>query len=64
MDQKLVDKQYLGNLEALVQARTEQLREAVMIVDELVGALKPFRPELAQKAIERLQRGLTTRDSS
>ena len=62
MDQELVDKQYLHNLEALVQARTDQLREAVMIIDELVGALKPFRPELAQKAVESLQRGLTSKD--
>jgi hypothetical protein len=62
MDQKLVDKQYLDDLEALVKARTEQLREAVIVIDELVGALKPFRPELAQKAMESLQRGLTTKD--
>ena len=60
MDEKLVDKQYLDNLEALVRARTEQLRAAVTIIDELVIALKPFRPELAQKVVATLEKGLTT----
>lgn len=62
MNEKLVDKQYLENLEALVHARTEQLRAAVTIIDELVVALKPFRPELAQKTVEPLQNGLTKTD--
>jgi methionyl-tRNA synthetase len=60
MDQKIDNSQYLANLEALVRARTEQLRTAVTLIDELVAALKPFRPELAQKAVESLQQGLTT----
>lgn len=62
MDEKLVDKQYLDNVEALVHARTEQLRAAVTIIDELVVALKPFRPESAQKVVETIQRGLTKND--
>ena len=58
MDPKLEDSQYLANLEALVRARTEQLRTAMTLIDELVAALKPFRPEVAQKAVESLQQGL------
>lgn len=46
-------QQYQANLEALLTARTEQLRKALTFIEELVAALKPFRPDLAQKAVEK-----------
>ena len=45
------------------KATTDQyfvLKNLSARIDELVAALKPFRPELAQKAVESLQQGLTT----
>ena len=46
-------QQYQANLEALLTARTEQLREALTFIEELVIALKPLRPDLARKAVEK-----------
>ena len=43
-------QQYQANLEALLTARTEQLRKALTFIEELVVALKPLRPDLARKA--------------
>jgi hypothetical protein len=47
------DEQYRADLETLVKARTEQLRQAVEFIAELVAPIKPFRPDLAQKAVEK-----------
>lgn len=47
------------NLERLVTARTEQLRVAVTLLQELADAIRPLRPELAQKATDALSNGLT-----
>ena len=46
-------QQYQANLEALLTARTEQLRKALTFIEELVVALKPHRPDLARKAVEK-----------
>lgn len=62
MDEKVVDQQYLENPRNTSSGRTEQLRAAVTIIDELVVALKPFRPEIGAKTIETLQNGLTKND--
>jgi hypothetical protein len=57
-DKEYEIKEYQANLEALVTARTQQLKMALELIDELVIALEPLRPELAQKVVERLQKGL------
>ena len=46
-------QQYQANLEALLTARTEQLRKALTFIEELDIALKPLRPDLAQKGVEK-----------
>lgn len=46
-------QQYQANLEALLTARTEQLRKAFTFIEELVAVLKPLRPDLARKAAEK-----------
>jgi hypothetical protein len=50
-------EQYVANLEALVSARTEQLRAAMVVIERLMEALKPLRPDLAEKAMEPLKYG-------
>ena len=46
------EQQYQANLEALLTARTEQLRKALTFIEELVVVLKSLRPDLVQKAVE------------
>jgi hypothetical protein len=53
--QKSEHEEYVANLEALVTARTEQLRTAMVVIDQLMQALKPLRPDLAEKAMEPLK---------
>jgi methionyl-tRNA synthetase len=61
-DKEYEIKEYQANLEALVTARTQQLKMALELIDELVIALEPLRPELAQKVVERLQKGLINKN--
>jgi hypothetical protein len=56
--QKSEHEEYVANLQALVTARTEQLRTAMVVIERLMQALKPLRPDLAEKAMEPLKHGV------
>jgi hypothetical protein len=58
-----MDDEYQTNLESLVTARTEQLIAAVALIHELVEGIKPFRPDLANKATDILEQGLNSKSA-
>jgi hypothetical protein len=47
---KATDEEHIKNLEELVTARTNDLRGAVILIEELAAALSPHNPDVTQKA--------------